>query len=56
MATAANSSCSTVCEEGSLTQEETQQESTLKLKLKKAKKDDKKIHWTEDTVDNEGTQ
>jgi Protein phosphatase inhibitor len=54
MATAANSSCATVCEEGSLTQEETRQENTLKLKLKKAKKDNKKIQWTEDTVDNEG--
>ena len=31
-----------------------QPENPLKLKLKKAKKDDKKIKWTEDTVDNEG--
>lgn len=58
MATAANSSCGTVCEEGTSgsqqEQEEEQRETTLKLKLKKVKKDDKKIHWTEDTVDNEG--
>ena len=57
MATAGSRNRATVCEAStSSTQEEAevQQENTLKLKLKKAKKDDKKIKWTEDTVDNEG--
>ena len=57
MATAGSRNSATVCEAStSSTQKEAevQQENTLKLKLQKAKKDDKKIKWTEDTVDNEG--
>ena len=48
-----------VCEEEGAAPENSahqQPENPLKLKLKKAKKDDKKIKWTEDTVDNEGKQ
>jgi hypothetical protein len=56
-----NPGARTVCEEaggvGAQQQEAVaaQHEPPLKLRLKKEKKkDDKKIKWTEDTVDNEG--
>jgi hypothetical protein len=43
------------CEETTTVEESAaHQENPLKLRLKKQKKDEKKIQWTEDTVDNEG--
>ena len=43
----------TLCE--SAKEDSVEEETTLKLKLQSKKKPKKKIQWTEDTVDNEGT-
>ena len=37
------------------TDQSTTEETTLKLKLSKKNKERKKIQWTEDTIDNEGS-